>query len=498
MPYLRDPIDPGAAMGLVRSRVAARDERFLAFARDSMLADDASPHRRLLEIAGWDYSRLAGEVRRGGLEEALIALSDQGVWTSQEEFRCQQPIERGATRLRPATEDFDNPRLRRSVFKAATGGTASGKRATVAYGWDLFVEEAALECLLFEAHGCLDAAWALWLPGLPSISGIHNVLVHLGFRQPPQRWFSHLPSDAGAHAALRYLQLCARAVGLRVPSPQPTSPQEASRVALWLSQTARRDGKAVLKTFASSAVRVAESARRLSLDLSGTIIFAGGEPLTERRRTHVEATGARVFGRYVATETGWIGAACPLAPSPSHLHFYSDRLAVIPGPEPGRLLFSTISPTSGKQLLNTDLGDAGSIGSRPCACPLGRAGLKVELSEIHSPDKVSAEGITLVQVVIEQAIEDAITEIGGPPDAFHLRERESPAGEARLEISLDPSLDDVSDRELIDAVLARLPERGPAADLAAQLWRRSGSVRISREHPALTSAMKLPPGARRG
>jgi hypothetical protein len=492
VPYLRDPTGPGQAREAVAARVRDRDRAFVEFARRSILGDARSPHRRLLEWAGWDHDRLAQAVARDGLEPTLEALRAAGVHTTLEEFKCRRPIRRRGLELTPRPEDFDNPRLRRHTLRAATSGTTSPVRSTVAYGWELFAEEAELECLLFEAHGCLDAPCALWLPGPPSISGLHNLLVHLRFRRPPERWFSHLPARRRDAAAVAFVRAAARPFGMRVPAPEPTPPGEAERVVRWLAAT--RNG--VLKTFATSAVRVAEAARRAGVDLAGTTIFAGGEPLTDRRRRFIESSGARVFGRYVTTETGWVAGACPHAPSPAHLHLYTDRLAVVAG-DGGRLLFTTTAASAGKQLLNTDLGDAGALGERRCACPFGAAGLDAELSAVHGQDKLTGDGMTVARAVLADVVDEVLTGAGGAPDAFQLVEEEDERGGSRLAIVLSPAVDGVGEDELVERVLERLPAHGPAEALAARFWGADGTIEVRREQPVPSDGMKLPRFARR-
>ncbi len=200
-----------------------------------------------------------------------------------------------------------------------------------------------------------------------------------------------------------------------------------------------------------------------------------------------------MFGRYVTTETGWVAAACPLAPSPAHLHLYTDRLAVIADEGAGAsdaLLFTTISPSAGKQLLNTDLGDAGSLRRRPCGCPLGSAGLEHELGGVHGHDKLSWEGVTVPRTVLVAAVDDVVVAAGGAPDSHQLLEREDEQGGAGLVIVLSPDVP-IGEAELVERLLDQLPAYGPAAQVAARFWRESGTVEVHRAHPVPTDAMKL-------
>jgi hypothetical protein len=341
-------------------------------------------------------------------------------------------------------------------------------------------EEAALECVLLAVHGLLDAPCAFWLPALPAVSGAHNMLVHLGFRRPPERWFSQLAVRRRNAPEYLGLRAAARPFGLRLPHPEETPPAGAERIARWLAEARDRSGRAVLKTFASSAVRVADAARRLGIELRGCTIFAGGEPLTERRRRFLSASGAAVFGRYVATETGWLGGACPLSPSPDALHLYTDLVAAVPSE--GRLLFTTISPNAGNVLLNTDIGDAGTLRRRRCECLLGRAGLEVEVADVHGDSKVSAAGMTVPLRAVAAVLERLVEEAGGAPDSFRLEQHEREVGELRLVVVLARSVP-LEDDRLAGALLERLPAQGPDAALAARAWRESGTIVVRRADP---------------
>ena len=100
----------------------------------------------------------------------------------------------------------------------------------------------------------------------------------------------------------------------------------------------------MLKCFASSALRVASAAVAAGLDLSRSVVFAGGEPLTAARRDFLARSGLRVYARYAATETGFIAGACPHGEDGGEMHLYADRLALI-GPEPDGLTPARRSPS---------------------------------------------------------------------------------------------------------------------------------------------------------
>ncbi len=496
LPYLARPVGSASARTQIQRDLARREARFLDTAL-GVLDDARSPHGQLLRWAGWSSERLERTLRERGLEGTLAVLGGAGVRTTFDEFRCRVPISREGLTVRTEPGDFERPDLRKRGLRASTSGT-SGEAVQVPYDWPLFREEAALECLLFEAHGVLGAPCVFWLPGLPSIAGLHNLVVHLGFRQPPVRWFTQGEVTREHALASRYLRAAAAPFGLRVPAPEHVPYSDAARVARLLAVERDRAGAASLKTFASSAVRVAEAARSEGLDLGGVVIFAGGEPLTERRRAYIESTGARAVPRYVATETGWIAGGCA-APGPGdRMHLYTTRLAAIPesADRPGPLLLTTISPTAGKVLLNTELGDLGRIAPASCGCTLAEAGLDTVVSGLCSDEKISLEGATLPRALLDEVIDGVLGEHGEPPDSHVLGVEEDEVGRWRGVVvvrstTLDP--DDV-----LTAAYERLRNRGPAAQVAAEHWRTTAAlmVRHAPVEPGRSAKLRSAPALR--
>lgn len=493
--YLADPLDSQRAAAEVRARVVDRETAFLRLAEGSIFSNPRSPHRALLNRAGWDRTRLRESVHSCGVEVALGLLRDSGVYTTAAEFKCREPILREGLELRPRQRDFDNPTLEGRGLRAATSGTTAAP-SRVTYDWSLFREEAALELLLFDSHGLTDVPCALWLPGLPGIAGLHNVLVHMLYRRPPERWFSQTPGSAVSAAVSRFVREAGRRYGMRVPMPELAAYQDAGRVARWLAATRDQAGSSVLKTFASSAVRVASSAERDGMDLSGCTIFAGGEPLTETSRARIESTGAAVYARYVATETGWIAGGCPRASSPDAMHLYSDRIAAIPGDgadlASSPLLLTTLTGASGKVLLNTDLGDAGVLRKRACACPLGRVGLDVEVAGVQGHGKVSVEGMTMSRDLLNAALDDAVASLGGSSATDGVVEEAVADGPARLMLMVGRNLDGASTAQLAERFLRRVQSSGATGRIAAQVWRESGAIVVRRRTPGSGRGHKTP------
>lgn len=530
---VRHPVTPEAARARLRDQLERRDELFLRAAERLIYAHAASPYRRLLLHAGCSFSDLAAGVRAVGVEATLERLREAGVYLTLAEFKRQAPVERPGLTFSPTEEDFDNPgsgdaeaeeepaggtrRRGRADGGAAISGTTSGTRSAatrVLYSWEFIAEEAAHEALLYEAHGVLDSPVALWYPVLPGVAGVHNLLLNLLIGRPPERWFSQTdPAGSGTswfeRGALAGLRFGARLGGARAPAPTFADLAHAEPVLEWLLGTVRAGRPGVLRTFASSAVRVAELAQQRGARLSGVTFFTGGEPLTDARRKFIEATGARAFPRYIATEPGLLAAACPQRTGTDDMHVYEDRVAVIAGRAGGEaeahapvgpttedaprgLLFTTLAPHVGKILFNTELGDQGTLSRRPCACVFGQLGFTQHVAQVGSRERLTLEGMTVAAAALDERIGALVAAAGGSPDSYQFRVRTDERGLARLCIALSPALTELHDDAFLAALYARLAAGDAGLALAAEVWRRAGTLRVVRETPRVTGGQKRP------
>ncbi len=492
--HLRHPITPEQAATRLGRQLANRHENFLTVARRMIYENPVSPYRRLLAWAGCDFADLRQSVQAHGLDRTLERLHAAGVHLTLEEFKLQTPIRRPGLTLEPRETDFDSPLL------AGDGiaGTTSGSRARVTrvlYDWEFIAEEAAHEAVLYAHHGVLDAPLALWYPAPPGVAGVHNLLMNLKLGRPPAKWFSQIdpvtsPMPGWHRWALRGIRWSGRTAGLNVPRPEFADLAQADTVLDWL----RQSGTGVLRTFASSAVRLAQRARERGIDLRGATIFTGGEPLTEARRRFIESAGANVFPRYVATEPGLIAAACARRARSDDMHVYVDRIAVIQGPE--RLLFTTLSPHAGKVLLNVDLGDAGELTTRPCDCEFGRLGFDVHVARVSSQQRLTVEGMTVLASELEAILNAIIAPAGGSPDSYQCRQTPDERGLSRLVIAVSPDVGNLDEQSFVESVYQGLRARGPGLAVAAAIWKQAGAIQVVREQPRLSRGCKLSPLAR--
>jgi hypothetical protein len=468
--FLATPIGAEEAERELRDRIAAREERFLEVARRLVYEHDGSPYRPLLQQAGCEYGDLEASVRDVGVDATLSKLAAAGVRVTVEDIKRDGPA-------------FDNPFFLGRAVRGATSGT-SGRPTRVRLDWDSLAEEAAAERTLYAAHGLERAPLALWLPGLPGLAGIRNVLVNAKFGRPPQVWYTPSESprvELGDRARTAFLVGAGTLAGARLPRPVPLPLTDGARLARWLAP-----GRRVLSAFAGPALRVAAAAVDEGIDLTGSVVFATGEPLTERRKEFLEASGARAFARYATAESGLIGGGCPEARNADEMHVYLDRIAAV-NPD-GALLITSVSAKAPKVLVNADLGDTAAVEHRRCGCSFGEVGFDVLVSSVRSSKLLTAEGATVLARELDDIVGALVVAAGGRPDDYQVRESQGEPGRVTLAIAPDLAADDDA---LVTDVLRALERRDAAGRVAAQLWRDAGTLQVVRERPRLSPGAKL-------
>ncbi len=479
--FLATPVHPAQARSDVRRRLENRNEGFLELMRVVVFENRSSPYRKRFAAAGCDFGDLQQSVARQGLEPTLERLCDAGVRVSLDE-------------LKGLSADFDNPCSETSALLGTTSGTRS-RASRVAYDWTFIAEEAANECLLYDIHGLGEAPVALWYPLRRGIAGVHNLLMDLKRGCPPERWFTQTRG-----AGVREVAMCAAIRwfagrrSMRVRWPEAAALDDADRVASWLVGARDRSSRAVLRTFTSSAVRVARAAQTRGVSLDGCVIFCGGEPLTEDRHRVIAESGARAVPRYVSSESGLIAAACDRADRFDAMHVYTDRIAILSSQR--SLLLTTLLPSSGKILLNAEIGDLGTLAERACDCLFGELGMNLQVSGVHSDQRWTIEGVAVPLTDLDLVAGAVLRQFGAQPDDFQFRERASKGGIAGLDLVVDPSLELPGEGRVLSELWAEFRRRLPEQRVAADLWEHGGTIRLCREAPRPSQAHKLPRVAR--
>jgi hypothetical protein len=338
-----------------------------------------------------------------GLVGALERLRQSGVFVTLDEFKARSAARRGNKDFHFTEGDFNNPRLRHH-FEVKSGGTRSAGMRTM-IDLEFIAAMAADTAILFDVHGLWRHEQAVWLPlgGTALIA----LMIYARLDRAPSRWFSQVDGRSsqlsfkyrtGTSLMLRYRSLC----GGQLPQPEFVPVYGAERVARWLAELRKNSKSACVTTFASSAVRVCDEARRSGLDIRGAAFITIGEPLTAARRGIIEAAGASAVCRYAITEAGILGYACGDPHEPDDLHLLKTNLALIQARRAvchdANLVDATyvtsLLAAAPKILLNVETGDYGVVHERHYACGFGALGYSTHLSAVRSFEKFTGEGVT--------------------------------------------------------------------------------------------------------
>jgi hypothetical protein len=502
--FARHTLTLEEAERIVGERMAHRDERFLEIVERGIYGHPSSPYLALLQGAGCELDDLRALVRGKGLEGALRALREAGVYVTYEEFKGRKPIVRNGKEIRVTAWDFDNPRARHHL-PFQTGGS-TGAASKVGVDVDQMAARAPCQMLAFAAHDVLGAPSAAWGGILPH-SKIGSMLRRAHIGQLPQRWFSPIGWRDSKHwlkygLGTAYILLCMRLCGIRVPLPRVVRGEQALVVARWMAEALRAHGRCLLYTQVSYAVRVCLAAREAGLDLTGATIKAGGEPATPAKVRHIESSGARYMSSYGMTEAGSIAAGCARPLDGSDVHLFKDAYALFAHPYtvPGigvtvpAFNLTTLLPTAPKLMLNVQMDDYGLIEERQCGCGLETYGYTTHLRQIRSYSKLTGEGATLLGTEMVRILEDVLpARFGGSPLDYQMMEDEDEQGFTRLSLVISPRVGTVDESAAIQALLDALRQSSPMADAARTLWQPAGTIRVKRMEPTWTGRGKLLP-----
>jgi hypothetical protein len=172
------------ARRLVSERMASRESNFLSLVERGVYGSPKSPYLALLKWAGCELGDLRVAVRQKGLEKALHALREEGVYITYEELKGRKPIIRNGFALQTTPRDFDNPRASRHFAISSSGST--GLAQLTHQNLDLLGDEAVFRLLTFRAHNLVDAPVVVWSHFLPG-AGMRGIVTLAHIRQHFQR-----------------------------------------------------------------------------------------------------------------------------------------------------------------------------------------------------------------------------------------------------------------------------------------------------------------------
>jgi hypothetical protein len=158
------------------------------------------------------------------------------------------------------------------------------------------------------------------------------------------------------------------------------------------------------------------------------------------------------------------------------------------------LYFTSLRPTAPKVMLNAENDDYGVIETRSCGCALEEAGFTEHVRDIRSFSKLTGEGVTLIGSEMIAILEGVLPRrFGGSALDYQLLEDEDERGFTRLSLLVSPHLEIRDNQQVLDVVWEALRASSVGADLARDMWRRAGSLRVQRSAPIWTERGKLMP-----
>ena len=501
--FLSSTVDAAEARRRVEQRLARREEAFLEVVRRAIYGSPVSPYRHLLEWAGVEFGDLAALVGGRGVEGALESLYDAGVTVTLQEVKGSCPIMRPGLELAVSASDFDNP-LATPYWRASTGGS-TGAPARINADFDGLETDVVCYRLCLEAFGAREGLpAALWLMAPPGAASLQQLFRTLKVGDNVERWWTPTAlSWRGAtarHTAFTALTVAlARAAGRGVAYPRHLPSNRAGVAADWLQATARSGCPGVFSCTPSTAARVCAAAEDDATEIAGTLFILGGEPYTRATADLVAAGGARGAASYYVSEIGQIGVACAEPEATDEVHLATDALAVIQrereiagGARVPALVYTTLTASAPKLMLNVESGDYGVLGERDCGCPATEAGLTLHLHTIRSYEKLTLEGMQLFGAELAALVDELLPRtFGGRPQDYQFRE-ERAGTRAFLTLVVSPRVVEFDERALMRTVLDHLRSFGAGHRAMTETLERAGALRMRREEPYVTGAGKTP------
>lgn len=444
-----------------------------------------------------------------GLEGTLKALRAAGVYVTFEEFKGRKPIVRGSTTIPVAVTDFDNPFARHDLAMSTGGST--GASTAVHQDLDYISAIASVHMLMLDAWAVLDNPALIWAQILPG-AGPRFILQRLRFGASADVWCSEQGwfdsrSWLKYDLATLYSIFWMRAFGAHVDVPAIVRLDQGLTVARRLRAMLDVHGKVMLYCSVSRATRVAVAAEEAGIDLTGTTIRVGAEPMTAGKVARMKRVGARIMAAYGAIETGPVGLGCPNGGEVDHMHLASDVMALITEPVTlegtGTTVhafnLTSLEESSPKVMLNYQIDDDGIVEQRRCGCPLYACGYTTSLHTVRSYSKLLVEGVTIIGTDVQRILEDVLpAAFGGSPLDYQLVEDEEADSLSRLHLLVHPRLSIARDDDVARTFLQALRASSPRGDSGGSVWERAGSLKVVRQPPVLTTRGKhLPLHTRR-
>jgi hypothetical protein len=499
--FLRRSLTLDEARAIIQRRMGQRADRLLLLVERSIFGRPGSPYWALMKMAGCEMGDVRALVRQEGVEGALRALREAGVYVTFEEFKGRKAIERGGVTMDVTPNDFDNLAAQHE-FTIRTGGS-TGTAMSVGVGFDDIAARAPHEMVFFDAHDLLRVPGIRWSGTLPAFT-LRSVVLEAMFGRPLTRWYSPTGVTDSRHwvkyaLASYYITAWLKLCGVDVPWPETVRPDQALAVARGVEEVLQDAGGCSVTATVSLALRVCLAAQEAGIDLRGCTFVGTSEPATPAKVRRVRSTGARLTTNYGMVEASRIGVGCARSDHGDDVHLVKDAYALfsypcsVPGFDVTVPAFNLTSllPTSPKVLLNLQMDDYGIVEERECGCALDTCGYATHIRDIRSYSKLTGEGVTLIGDEIVRVLEEVLpARFGGSPLDYQLVESEDERGFTRLSLVISPHVHIRDEGEVTAVVLRALGESSSMADAARTVWENTETLRVWRRKPIVTDRGK--------
>jgi len=512
--YLKNRITPQEAIvearKILHERVLRRQENFVRLLELGVFAYPKSPYLPLLKNRKIGLEDIKKWIGKEGIEHTLLKLQAEGIYFTVDEFKGKTKVERDGLKIEASEKSFDNPFIS-VAYEVRSGATRSaGTRVRIDY--DYLVQRSFYDAFILNLHDSLVSPIANWFPVFPGAPGINSSLRFARIGNPAKKWFSqveksNLKVNWEKRWGVSYIFFMSHLSGVPLAKPEYVNLNKAHEVARWAALMLNEYPNCVIYTFASSAVRVCIAAQEAGLNIKGTRFFVTGEPLTPQKKKEIEAMGARAVPIYGISEAGVIAAGCSQPyPDSDSCHFLKDTNAVIThrlkpsysDAEVDSFLFTTLLFESPKILLNVGMGDYGNVWNEPCSCEFGKLGFDAHVSQIHSYEKLTGEGVTFVDTDLIHIIENELPRrYGGQSTDYQLIEEEDARGLTRLRLLISPRVGKVDEQALAETFiqLIKVGESSPESwtQSGSDMWAQARTLRVKRDYPIPTRSGKILP-----
>lgn len=497
---VRHPVSLADARETVADEIRSRDDRFLQGLDDLVWPHAQHPNRRLMDHAGIEPGDVRSLVADHGLEGALEALRDAGVYVAYDEYQGKTPARRGSATFDIEPADFFNRSIKADYLATTGGSRSAGTPVELSFSYQR--RQSVTRAIQFDLYGVLGAPTTTWLPVFPSAAGFGAVMKLAGAGNVPERWFSQIPvniAGVGKHKQLtnRFLPALNALARTGLPSPEHVPTADPTPVVEWLKSAIERTGRATITGYASSITAAARHATETGVDLTGAVAFPSSEPVTSGKLTTIRNSGMVACPTYAFVPEGIIAMSCPNSPDEEY-HLWENELAVITrrrtrddGREVDAFLWTSLPANAPRVLINVENDDYGAVtrDGDACGCGIADLGTRTKLGDIRGISKVVAAGISLDGRTFDKLVEEELPRrIGGAPGDFQFVEAEDDRGTV-VTIRVHPRLGEVDEAAVVRATseALRLTENGVLAD---EVWKLGQRLRVERAAPVSTKAGK--------